>query len=115
MEDMNSPFEAADGHEEYCADSAGSRRFVPLLVTESRARPVRTMILSHRVVTEVSRELDRQFAGLLSATVITSCVASAIRDLRGSISGEALPEMAARLAGVRLAALVDERTARASS
>jgi len=73
------------------------------------------MILTHRVVTEVSRELDRQFAGLLSTTVITGCVASAIRDLRGSISGEALPEMAARLARVRLAALVDERAARASS
>jgi len=73
------------------------------------------MILTHRVVTEVSRELDRQFAGLLSTTVITACVASAIRDLRGSISGEALPEMAARLARVRLAALVDECAARASS
>ncbi len=73
------------------------------------------MILTHRVVTEVSRELDRQFAGLLSTTVITGCVASAIRDLRGSISGEALPEMAARLAWVRLAALVDECAARASS
>ncbi len=73
------------------------------------------MILTHRVVTEVSRELDRQFAGLLSTTVITGCVASAIRDLRGSISGEALPEMAARLARVRLAALVDECAARASS
>jgi hypothetical protein len=73
------------------------------------------MILNHRVVTEVSRELDRQFAGLLSTTVITGCVASAIRDLRGSISGEALPEMAARLARVRLAALVDECAARASS
>jgi len=73
------------------------------------------MILTHRVVAEVSRELDRQLANLLSTTVITSCVASAIRDLRGSISGEALPEMAARLARVRLAALVDECAARASS
>lgn len=73
------------------------------------------MILSRRVFIEVRRELDRQFAGLLSTTVITGCVASAIRDLRGSISGEALPEMAVRLARVRLAALVDERAARASS
>ena len=73
------------------------------------------MILTHRVVAEVSRELDRQFAGLLSTTVITSCVASAIRDLRGSISGEALFEMAARLAWVRLAVLVFECAVRASS
>jgi hypothetical protein len=76
---------------------------------------VRRILLTRGVVTEVSRELDRQFAGLLSATVISGCVAGAIRDLRGSISGEALPEMAARLAGVRLAALVDERAARVSS
>src|SRR4051812_22585752 len=54
------------------------------------------------VVSRLSRELDRDFAGLVSAPVITACVADAIRDLRGSISGEALPEMAVRLARVRL-------------
>ena len=76
---------------------------------------MKTMLLTQDVVVEVSRELDRQFAGLLSTTVITGCVRAAIRDLRGSISGEALPEMAARLARVRLAAILDERAARASS
>jgi hypothetical protein len=35
MEDMNRPSEAADGRSEHCADSAGSRRFVPLLMTKS--------------------------------------------------------------------------------
>ncbi len=55
------------------------------------------------LVNEISRELAQQFAGLLSASVIAGGVAAAIRDLRGSISGEALPEMASRLARVRLA------------
>ena len=71
-----------------------------------------TVATPHNVVAELSREMDRQFAGLLSATVIAGCVADALRDLRGSISGEALPEMAARLARFRLAALVDKRISR---
>jgi hypothetical protein len=60
------------------------------------------------VVHVVTRELEREFAGLVSATVMTACVVSALRDLCGSISIEALPEMAARLARVRLTALLDE-------
>ncbi len=58
---------------------------------------------SERLVSDIANELAHQFAGVLSATVIAGGVAAAIRDLRGSISGEALPEMASRLARVRLA------------
>ncbi len=62
-----------------------------------------TATTAEGLVTEISRELAQQFAGVLSASVIAGGVAAAIRDLRGSISGEALPEMASRLARVRLA------------
>ncbi len=67
---------------------------------------------AERLVSDISRELAQQFAGILSATVIAGCVAAAIRDLRGSISGEALPEMASRLARVRLAEVVRACSAR---
>jgi hypothetical protein len=67
-------------------------------VTEDR--PTMT---GDRLVSNIAGELAQQFAGILSATVIAGGVAAAIRDLRGSISGEALPEMASRLARVRLA------------
>jgi hypothetical protein len=40
---------------------------------------------------------------LVTAETITACAKAAIRDLRGSINPEALPEMAVRLAQVRLA------------
>ena len=62
-----------------------------------------TATSAENLVRDISRELSHQFAGVLSATVIAGGVAAAIRDLRGSISGEALPEMASRLARVRLA------------
>ena len=50
----------------------------------------------------VFQELRPQFEGLLPLGVIRDCVDQAVRDLHGSISAEALPEMAIRLAAVRL-------------
>jgi len=50
----------------------------------------------------VFQELRPQFEGLLPLGVIQDCVDQAVRDLHGSISAEALPEMAIRLAAVRL-------------
>jgi hypothetical protein len=54
---------------------------------------------------EVSTELYGEFRGRISDDVIRGCVRAAMTDLHGSISCEALPEMAVRLARVRLAAL----------
>jgi hypothetical protein len=53
---------------------------------------------------EISTELYAEFRGLLPDEVIRGSVREAMTDLRGSINREALPEMAARLAGARLAA-----------
>jgi len=50
----------------------------------------------------VFQELRPQFAGLLPLGVVRDCVHDAVQDLHGSISAEALPEMAIRLAAVRL-------------
>jgi len=47
-------------------------------------------------------ELLPRFEGLLPPTVVLDCVQHAVQDLLASISVEALPEMAVRLAGVRL-------------
>ena len=58
-----------------------------------------------RTAARVTLELNAQFAGSLPATAISVCVLRAIRDLQGSTNPEALPEMAVRLARVRLAKL----------
>jgi hypothetical protein len=50
----------------------------------------------------VFEELLPQFESLLPTTVILECVEHAVQDLLGSICIDALPEMAARLAAVRL-------------
>jgi hypothetical protein len=71
-------------------------------VTLARSRPVRS---------EISAELYGEFRGLLSDEAIRGCVREAMNDLCGSISREALPEMAVRLARVRLAALAESRAA----
>jgi hypothetical protein len=52
----------------------------------------------------ILQELLVEFADHLDEPVIRSYLACAITDLHGSISGEALPEMAVRLARVRLTA-----------
>jgi hypothetical protein len=64
-----------------------------------------TVARSHQVGLEIPAELYGEFRGLLSDEAIRGCVRDAMTDLRGSISREALPEMAVRLARVRLAAL----------
>ena len=55
------------------------------------------------VTTRVVKELRWEYSGSLPVETIKACARAAIRDLRGSISSEALPEMAVRLAKVRLA------------
>lgn len=47
-------------------------------------------------------ELVARFGSQFSAREIEACVEAAARDLKGSIAGESLPEMAIRLAVVRL-------------
>ena len=56
------------------------------------------------ITTLVIKELTCEYSGSLPAETIKACARAAIRDLRGSISPAALPEMAVRLAKVRLAA-----------
>ena len=58
------------------------------------------------ITTRVVKELNGKYSGSLPAETIKACVRAVIRDLRGSISPEALPEMAVRLAQVRLAEAV---------
>jgi len=70
-----------------------------------------TLARSRQVRSEISAELYGEFRGLLSDEAIRGCVREAMTDLRGSISCEALPEMAVRLARVRLAALAESRAA----
>jgi hypothetical protein len=53
-------------------------------------------------VAAIVDELGPHFAGLLPCEVIVQCVDQAVRDLHESICREALPEMAIRLAAVRL-------------
>ena len=52
-------------------------------------------------------ELYREFGDSMPGVVIRACLASALADLRGSISQEGLAEMAIRLTRVRLAARRD--------
>ncbi|HZC69810.1 MAG TPA: hypothetical protein VE442_03860 [Jatrophihabitans sp.] len=56
-----------------------------------------------RVARELVRDLDNQFAGAYPQEEISMHVRRAIHDLRGSVSAEALPELAVRLARHRLA------------
>ena len=67
------------------------------------------MVLSH-VAARVSRELCREFGDVLPEPVIAACVRDTLLDLQGSISREALPEMAAALAKVRLVGIADARS-----
>jgi hypothetical protein len=72
-----------------------------------------TVAAGHQVGYEIYGELYGEFRGVLSDDTIRGCVREAMTDLRGSISREALPEMAVRLARVRLAALAESRAAAA--
>ena len=55
----------------------------------------------------IAEELRREFADSVPASVVRLFLDTVIADLRGSVSAEALPEMAVRLARVRLANRVD--------
>ena len=70
-----------------------------------------TVASSHRVGYDISAELYGEYRGMLTDDTIRRCIRDAMTDLRGSISPEALPEMAVRLARVRLAALAQSRAA----
>lgn len=49
-------------------------------------------------------ELFREFGDTTPAGAVQACLVQSISDLRGSTTPESLPEMALRLARVRLAA-----------
>lgn len=55
-----------------------------------------------RTVASIVEELNPMFSGFLAAAAITECATRAVHDLLGSICLQALPEMAVRLATVRL-------------
>jgi hypothetical protein len=58
-------------------------------------------------ISAIFAELHPEFDQALSPDVVEQCAAQAVRDLTGSICREALPEMAVRLASVRLQTRVD--------
>jgi hypothetical protein len=71
-----------------------------------------TAIASTDPAQALQRELAAQFDGTLSDARIRGYVHDAINDLRGSVSAEALPEMAARLAHHRLSTIENPDDAR---
>jgi len=66
-------------------------------------------LISEDDVRQLVNLLVKEFGSAVDRTVIASYVSESVRDLRGSICPEALPEMACRLAGHRLGELVLER------
>ena len=60
----------------------------------------------------LTRELCTEFHGLVDDVTTALTIRQAMADLRGSVSPASLPEMAARLAGARLRALLAGRTGR---
>jgi hypothetical protein len=68
------------------------------------------MVLA-QVAARVSRELYRDFSVVPPEPVVAACVRDTLVDLHGSISTEALPEMAAALATVRLTEITPTRAA----
>lgn len=60
---------------------------------------------------QVVELLDRDFAGALDWSMMQATVLTAVADLRGSISAEALHEMAYRLARHRLASQANPKPA----
>ena len=61
----------------------------------------------------IVNELGPRFAGRVPCDVIVACVDQAVRDLHESICRDALPEMAIRLAAVRLDLLIQQDTSTA--
>lgn len=62
----------------------------------------------------IAEELHREFADSVPASVVRLFLDTVIADLRGSVKAEALPEMAVRLARVRLANRVGANAAESS-
>lgn len=61
-------------------------------------------------VAAIVNELGPGFAGRVPCEAIVQCVDEAVRDLHESICREALPEMAIRLAAVRLDHRIQQET-----
>jgi uncharacterized protein (DUF779 family) len=81
----------------------GPGRRLFLHVRPAVQAPARAAAASDSVARIVD-ELYREFSDSTPEVVVRASLANALADLRGSISQEALPEMAVRLARVRLAA-----------
>jgi hypothetical protein len=74
-------------------------------ISRTRCASSAGRVSTRLITTLVIKELTWEYSASLPAATIKACARAAIRDLRGSISPEALPEMAVRLAKVRLAAV----------
>lgn len=83
------------------ADSAG-RSATVFAVTPIPGTAVTERSDSAQATAAIVSELGPRFAGRVPCEVIVQCVDQAIRDLHESICRDALPEMAIRLAAVRL-------------
>lgn len=95
------------------ADSAG-RSATVFAVTPVTVRTGAT-VATERVgaadtVAAIVNELGPGFAGRVPCEAIVQCVDEAVRDLHESICREALPEMAIRLAAVRLDHRIQQET-----
>jgi uncharacterized protein (DUF779 family) len=95
------------------ADSAPRSDAHPVLVAQPAPMPADDAAARAAIATvpadpgrALQRELAAQFAETFSDAQIWTYVQDAINDLRGSVSAEALPEMAARLARHRLSTIV---------
>jgi hypothetical protein len=63
---------------------------------------VERALLERRTTELLTAELDGHVDGVADNTVVSTYIRAAVRDLRGSICPDALPEMAARLVRYRL-------------
>jgi hypothetical protein len=62
---------------------------------------------SHEALARLTDQVYATFGGKLSAQAVETSVRDAGRDLRGSVSVDSLPEMAGRLAVVRLNSMLE--------
>lgn len=77
------------------------------VVQPSRARTAVAKIAPQSgLVHKLVRELTPTFAAAFSESLIATYVRKAVSDLRGSVTADSLPEMAARLAHHRLSVIV---------
>ena len=83
------------------ARAAGTACVIGAKTTVKGETPVLRSDLSP-TITAIVDELQRTFFGILPAAAIAQCATRAVQDLLGSICLQALPEMANRLATVRL-------------